>query len=48
MMKNVRTGDIVNYKEAGIMDSFDSVDRAVQNALSIATQYLRAYILIKK
>lgn len=45
---DVRTGDIVNYKEVGIMDSFDSVDRAVQNALSIATQYLRAYILIKK
>ena len=45
---DVRTGEIVNYEEAGIMDSFDSVDRAIQNALSIATQYLRAYILIKK
>lgn len=45
---DVRTGKIVNYEEAGIMDSFDSVDRAIQNALSIATQYLRAYILIKK
>ena len=45
---DVRTGTIVDYKEAGIMDSFDSVDRAIQNALSIATQYLRAYILIKK
>ena len=45
---DVRSGKIVNYEEAGIMDSFDSVDRAIQNALSIATQYLRAYILIKK
>jgi chaperonin GroEL (HSP60 family) len=45
---DVRTGKIVNYEEAGIMDSFDSVDRALQNAMSIATQYLRAYILIKK
>lgn len=45
---DVKTGKIVNYEEAGIMDSFDSVDRAIQNAMSIATQYLRAYILIKK
>jgi chaperonin GroEL len=45
---DVRTGNIVNYKEVGIMDSFDSVDRAIQNALSIATQYLRTYIIIKK
>lgn len=45
---DVRTGKVVNYKEEGIMDSFDSVDRAIQNALSIATQYLRTYILIKK
>ena len=45
---DVRTGKIVNYKQVGIMDSFDSVDRALQNSISIATQYLRAYILIKK
>jgi chaperonin GroEL len=45
---DVRTGKIVDYYETGIMDSFDSVDRAIQNALSIATQYLRTYILIKK
>jgi chaperonin GroEL (HSP60 family) len=45
---DVRTGEVVNYKKVGIMDSFDSVDKAIQNALSIATQYLRAYILIKK
>jgi chaperonin GroEL len=45
---DVRTGEVVNYMEVGIMDSFDSVDKAIQNALSIATQYLRAYILIKK
>lgn len=45
---DVRTGLVVNYKNAGIMDSFDSVDKAVQNAISIASQYLRAYILIKK
>ena len=45
---DVRSGEIVDYKKAGIMDSFDSVDKAIQNALSIATQYLRAYILIKK
>lgn len=45
---DVRTGKVVNYWDAGIIDSYDSIDRALQNALSIATQYLRAYILIKK
>ena len=45
---DVRTGLGINLKETGIMDSFDSVDKAIQNAMSIATQYLRTYILIKK
>ena len=45
---DVRTGRLTNYEKVGIMDSFDSVDKAIQNALSIATQYLRTYILIKK
>lgn len=45
---DVRTGNTVDYTQEGIMDSFDSVDRALENALSIATQYLRTYILIKK
>ena len=45
---DVRNGLGVNLIEAGIMDSFDSVDKAIQNAMSIATQYLRTYILIKK
>lgn len=45
---DVRTGDIVNYYDKGIMDSYTSVDKAIVNAMSIATQYLRTYILIKK
>lgn len=45
---DVRTGLGVDLQNAGIMDSFDSVDKAIQNAMSIATQYLRTYILIKK
>jgi chaperonin GroEL (HSP60 family) len=45
---DVRTGDIVDYYKEGIMDSYTSVDKAIVNAMSIATQYLRTYILIKK
>jgi chaperonin GroEL len=45
---DVKTGMLLDLKVHGIMDSFDSVDKAIQNAMSIATQYLRTYILIKK
>ena len=45
---DVKTGLVVNYNDVGIMDSFDSIDKALMNASSIATQYLRTYILIKK
>lgn len=45
---DVRTGSIVDYYDEGIMDSYTSIDRAIVNAMSIATQYLRTYILIKK
>jgi chaperonin GroEL (HSP60 family) len=44
---DVRTGGLVNLYEAGIVDSFDSVDRSLQNAVSIAANYLRVYTLIK-
>lgn len=45
---DVTTGEVVDLKEAGIIDSFNSIDNALKNAVSIASQYLRAYILIKK
>lgn len=45
---NVKTGKIVNLLESGIIDSFDSIDKALENASSIAANYLRSYIIIKK
>ena len=45
---NVKTGKLVNLLEDGIIDSFDSIDKAFENAVSIAANYLRGYILIKK
>lgn len=45
---DVKTGKLVNLLDAGIIDSFDSVDKALENAVSIAANYLRGYILIKK
>jgi chaperonin GroEL len=45
--------NVVNKKEvklieAGIVDSYASIDTSLTNASSIAANYLRAYILIKK
>ena len=46
---NVKTGKLVaDLTEEGIIDSFDSIDEALKNAVSIASNYLRGYILIKK
>lgn len=45
---NVKTGKLVDLIEEGIIDSFDSIDKALENAVSIAANYLRGYILIKK
>lgn len=45
---NVKTGEVVNLIGDGIIDSFDSIDKALENAVSIAANYLRAYIIIKK
>ena len=36
----------VSYIFTGIIDSVTSVKEAIKNAASIATEYLRAYILI--
>ena len=54
LKKHLNTGydvvskKVVNLKEAGIIDSFDSIDTAIENAVSIAANYLKAYIVIKK
>ena len=45
---NVNTGAFVELTYNGIMDSFTSIDSALNNAASIAVQYLRAFVLIKK
>lgn len=45
---DVSSGELIDLLEAGIIDSFDSVDKALENAVSIAANYLRGYILIKK
>lgn len=46
---NVKTGKLEpDLKKAGIIDSFDSIDEALKNAVSIAANYLRGYILIRK
>lgn len=45
---DVNTGEFVNLTYKGIMDSFTSIDSALNNAASIAVQYLRAFVLIKK
>lgn len=44
---DVNTGKVVNLLEAGIVDSYESIATALRNAASIASSYLRAYILIK-
>lgn len=38
----------VNLTKAGIVDSYASIETSLTNASSIAANYLRAYILIKK
>lgn len=45
---DVKDGSFINLPNKGIMDSFTSIDSALNNAASIAVQYLRAFILIKK
>lgn len=45
---DARTGLEVNLYEAGIIDSYTSIETAVKNAESIACSYLRAYILINQ
>lgn len=45
---DVTTGEVVNLKKAGIIDSLASVRQAIVNARSIATSYLRVYLLIKE
>jgi chaperonin GroEL len=45
---NVVSKDEVNLLEAGIVDSYASIETSLTNASSIAANYLRAYILIKK
>jgi len=43
---NVKTKEYVHLIKDGIVDSFDSIDASVKNSASIASNYLRAYILI--
>lgn len=45
---DVVTKQIVDLEKAGIVDSYASIDTSLKNAVSIAANYLRAYILIKK
>lgn len=45
---DVTTGEIVYLLDKGILDSFASIDSALENSASIAVQYLRAFILIKR
>jgi chaperonin GroEL len=45
---DVTDGNLKNLMAHGIIDSFTSVDSALYNSASIAVQYLRAFILIKK
>jgi chaperonin GroEL len=45
---NVVTKQVVNLIEEGIVDSYASIETSLTNASSIASNYLRAYILIRK
>lgn len=45
---NVKTKEEADLLKMGIIDSFKSIDTALENSLSIASSYLRAYILIIK
>lgn len=48
VLLNVLTNKAESWDESGIVDSYMSIDSALRNASSIASQYLRSYILIKK
>ena len=48
VIMNVVSGKTEHWDKEGIVDSYMSVDSALRNASSIAAQYLRAYILIRK
>jgi chaperonin GroEL (HSP60 family) len=45
---NVMTKKEVELVKEGIVDSYASIETSLINASSIAANYLRAYILIKK
>lgn len=45
---NVVTGKIVDLKEEGILDSYASIYQALRNASSIASEYLRVYLISKR
>ena len=45
---NVVTNKKVNLEDDGIIDSAASIKSAIKNATSIATNYLRAYVIIKE
>lgn len=45
---DVRTNELVSLYDAGILDSYTSIDEALKNATSIACSYLRTNSLIKK
>lgn len=45
---DVVSGKVVDLESEGIIDSYDSIETSLINAASIAANYLRAYILIKK
>lgn len=45
---DVKDGTLVNLLNVGIIDSYQSIDNALINSSSIASNYLRGYTLIKK
>ncbi len=45
---DVVTGHKVDLLDAGIIDSFASLEESIKNAKSIATNYIKAYALIKE
>lgn len=45
---DVTTGNLVDLHVQGIVDSFSSIDSALKNSVSIASNYLRAYTTIMK
>jgi chaperonin GroEL (HSP60 family) len=45
---DARTGLEVDLLDAGIVDSYASIETAIKNASSIACSYLRAYVLINQ